>query len=97
MVAIDVGAEARLDIKELKKHLHTPLRNEQAVYVVVAIIGSTEEGVADPLLDITNLRQWFQAKGLSFGVHADAAWGGYFASMLLRSMGLLIFFFHLQD
>lgn len=28
------------------------------------------------------MRKRFQAKGLSFLVHADAAWGGYFATMI---------------
>ena len=33
-----------------------------------------------------NLRKEFQDKhGLSFLVHADAAWGGYFATMLRRT------------
>jgi glutamate/tyrosine decarboxylase-like PLP-dependent enzyme len=47
-------------------------------------MGSTEEGAVDPLHRILGLRQRFQAKGLSFLVHADAAWGGYFATMLPR-------------
>ena len=85
MVGVDVDAEARLDIKKLEKCLQAHLDNEQAVYAVVAIIGSTEEGAVDPLLDILKLRARFQAKGLSFVVHADAAWGGYFATMLPRS------------
>ncbi|KAK3175984.1 hypothetical protein OEA41_007306 [Lepraria neglecta] len=50
----------------------------------VAIIGSTEGGAVDPLRDIIQLRDEFQAKGLSFLVHGDAAWGGYFCTMLLQ-------------
>jgi len=50
----------------------------------VAIIGSTEEGAVDRLSDVLSLCSRFQARGLSFLVHADAAWGGYFASMLPR-------------
>lgn len=44
--------------------------------MVVAIIGSTEEGSVDPLAGIFKLRDESQAKGLSFLVHADGAWGG---------------------
>lgn len=36
----------------------------------------------DPLTSILALRKKYQAKGLSFVVHADAAWGGYFCTML---------------
>lgn len=50
----------------------------------MAVIGSTEEGAVDPLRNILALRKRFQAKGLSFVVHGDAAWGGYFATMLPR-------------
>jgi glutamate/tyrosine decarboxylase-like PLP-dependent enzyme len=45
-------------------------------------MGSTEEGSVDRLGAIIRLRKKFQARGLSFLVHADAAWGGYFATML---------------
>ena len=48
----------------------------------VAIIGATEEGSVDPLDEILDLRDEFEKKGLCFLVHADAAWGGYFASMV---------------
>jgi glutamate/tyrosine decarboxylase-like PLP-dependent enzyme len=66
----------------LEAQLKENLKNHQAVYAVVAIIGSTEEGCVDRLTEILALRKKFQAQGLSFLVHADAAWGGYFASML---------------
>ena len=77
---------------------------QRAVYAVVAIIGSTEEGSVDPLDDILALRDEFAARGLSFLVHADAAWAGYFCSMLPRDyhpgdvccLCLLLFYSHLS-
>lgn len=50
----------------------------------MAIIGSTEEGAVDRLEKIADMRDQMQKKGLSFLLHADAAWGGYFATMLQR-------------
>lgn len=44
--------------------------------------GWREEGAVDPLSSILALRKKYQTKGLSFLVHADAAWGGYFCTML---------------
>ncbi|KAF3760257.1 hypothetical protein M406DRAFT_85607 [Cryphonectria parasitica EP155] len=82
MVGIHVDNGARLDVDELRAALEERLENKQAVYGVVAIVGSTEEGAVDPLDEIIALRDEYQEKGLSFIVHADAAWGGYFASML---------------
>ncbi|KKY21241.1 putative pyridoxal-dependent decarboxylase domain protein [Diplodia seriata] len=84
MVGIPVDYGARINMEELEKRLEENLKNKQAVYAVAAIIGTTEEGAVDPLGEILSLRRRFQAKGLSFLVHADAAWGGYFASMLPR-------------
>jgi glutamate/tyrosine decarboxylase-like PLP-dependent enzyme len=52
------------------------------VYQVVVIMGSTEQGAIDPLTEVLALREKYQQKGLSFVVHCDAAWGGYFASMI---------------
>lgn len=45
-------------------------------------MGSTEQGAVDPLAHILEARKKFQVRGLSFVIHCDAAWGGYFASML---------------
>lgn len=52
------------------------------LYRVLIRDSSTEEGAVDSLSGILALRKRFQARGLSFLVHADAAWGGYFCSML---------------
>ena len=68
----------------MREKLQHCLDQKEAVYAVVAIIGSTEEGAVDPLRGILKLREEFQAKGLSFLVHGDGAWGGYFCSMLPR-------------
>ncbi|KAF8182752.1 pyridoxal phosphate-dependent transferase [Mycena galopus ATCC 62051] len=81
-IRIPVNNVARIDIPKLDTLLKERLDNQQAVYAVVAIIGSTEEGVVDPLDEVIQLRDKYQAMGLSFIVHADAAWGGYFASMI---------------
>ena len=86
MIGIQIDHGARVDIDALDKHLASCVENEQAVYAVVAIIGSTEEGCVDPLFDIVQHRDKYQAQGLSFLVHADAAWGGYFAIMLPKDM-----------
>ncbi|GKU09335.1 unnamed protein product, partial [Fusarium langsethiae] len=80
---VDVTNSAQMDIKILENELHKCVKDQRAVFAVVAIIGSTEEGAVDRLTEILRLRKKFQEEhGLSFLVHADAAWGGYFATML---------------
>ncbi|KAH8703847.1 pyridoxal phosphate-dependent transferase [Talaromyces proteolyticus] len=82
---IEVDLDGHVSLENLEQELNRCLEERQAVYAVVAIIGSTEEGAVDRLRDIIELRKKFQNKGLSFLVHADAAWGGYFMSMIDRS------------
>lgn len=53
-VPIDHGARLRVD--KLEELLNQSLVNKQAVYAVVAIIGSTEEGCVDRLSEVLALR-----------------------------------------
>ena len=71
-----------MDVDDLRAKLQDSLDKKNPVYAVVAVMGSTEEGAVDPLRKIVRLRREFQEKGLSFLVHADAAWGGYLCTML---------------
>lgn len=82
IVGVKLDHGARVDISALRRQLQDSLDQQKAVYAVVAIVGSTEEGCVDPLSEIIKLRDEFQEKGLSFLVHADGAWGGYFCTML---------------
>jgi glutamate/tyrosine decarboxylase-like PLP-dependent enzyme len=71
-VAIDYTA--RVSIASLRDQIEERFQKGQPIYAVVAIIGSTEEGAVDPLDQMIELRDEYQAKGMSFVVHADAAW-----------------------
>ncbi|KAL1690592.1 pyridoxal phosphate-dependent transferase [Schizophyllum commune] len=81
-IPIPVDADARIDIEKLDGLLYERFEKKQAVYGVVAVIGSTEEGAVDPLDEVIELRNKYSELGMTFVVHADAAWGGYFASMI---------------
>src|ERR1700753_2851959 len=85
-VDVAVDEDARMNIDDLKARLQACIPRDKKpeytpVYRVVAIIGSTGHSACDPLTRILDLRKDFQKKGLSFSVHCDAAWGGYFASL----------------
>ena len=72
VTGISVDNAARIDIDELRNALLGCIERKQAVYMVVAIIGTTESGSVDPLADIIALRDEMRELGLSFVVHADA-------------------------
>ncbi|KAF8532792.1 pyridoxal phosphate-dependent transferase [Trichophaea hybrida] len=94
IVNVPVDNDGRLNIEKLKTLLKSrvmdaegnELPEMEAVFAVIATIGSTEKGAVDPLDKILDVRTDFQEKyGLSFVIHADPAWGGYFASMVYPS------------
>ncbi|XP_067020489.1 uncharacterized protein [Acropora muricata] len=82
LVTVAVDQDARMDAKDLKLILMEKMEQKIPVITVVPVIGTTEEGAVDPLVEILALRDDFKKQGLNFGVHADGAWGGYFCSML---------------
>lgn len=77
-----VDRDARLDLEHVEVTLSDLLRRRVPVLCTVAVIGSTEESAVDPLAGLLELRERFRARGLNFAIHADAAWGGYFRTML---------------
>ena len=80
--AIRVDLSGRMDMVALRAALDACLDAQQPVMQVTAVLGSTEESAVDPLSDILAIRDEYRALGLEFSVHADGAWGGYFASLL---------------
>jgi glutamate/tyrosine decarboxylase-like PLP-dependent enzyme len=81
-VNIHVDLDARMDMGHLESELIKCLNEHHPVLMVVAVLGSTEESAVDPLAEVISLRDKYRKLGLEFAVHVDAAWGGYFASLL---------------
>jgi glutamate/tyrosine decarboxylase-like PLP-dependent enzyme len=50
-------------------------------------LNKCQEGAVDDLEEILDMRSDFEEKGLTFYIHVDAAWGGYFASVLRSKDG----------
>ncbi|KAK4196720.1 putative L-tyrosine decarboxylase [Triangularia verruculosa] len=81
-IDVDVDEEARMDMTDLRKRTRECVEDEIPIYGVVAIIGSTEHGACDPVEEIVKIRQEYEREGISFAIHCDAAWGGYFAATI---------------
>lgn len=79
-VPVDLNGRMRMD--GLRQILTECLDQRRPVMLAVGVLGTTEEGAIDPLDKMVDLRAEFRRQGLSFALHADAAWGGYFMSML---------------
>lgn len=85
--SIRVDLAGRMDMVALREALDACLDGQQPVMQVTAVLGSTEESAVDPLAEIVAIRDEYRAMGMEFSIHADGAWGGYFASLLRAPLG----------
>ncbi|MHC4409855.1 MAG: pyridoxal phosphate-dependent decarboxylase family protein, partial [Planctomycetota bacterium] len=60
------------------------------VLAVIGVLGTTEFGNVDPIDEIVAVRADCRAKGNEFGLHIDAAWGGYLTSVFRKEDGGLV-------
>lgn len=79
---IDVQANARVNIDDLIAKLDLCVQDKIPVMTVVCVMGTTEESAVDYLHETLEHREKLREKNFEFTIHADGAWGGYFASML---------------
>ena len=82
---VPVDPRIRLDPDALHERLRACLEERRPVLGVVSIVGTTEEGAIDPLHEIEAVRSAVAEDGLTLWHHCDAAFGGFFASMLPKS------------
>lgn len=82
---LPVDDRIRLDTDALRERLQECVDNRQPVLGVISIVGTTEEGAIDPLHEIEDVRADIQKEGLTVWHHCDAAFGGFFASMLPKT------------
>ncbi|RPA85936.1 PLP-dependent transferase [Ascobolus immersus RN42] len=83
LICVKVNEAAQLDNRSLLDTLRNLAEQEIPVFAVVAIVGSTEEGAVDDVDGMVELREVVGKRwGLHFCLHVDAAWGGYFATLM---------------
>src|SRR5690606_9870547 len=79
----------RLDADALADMVEACENARQPVLMVVGVLGTTEYGSIDPIDRICAVRDAAVARGFGFGVHVDAAWGGYLAALFRNPDGSL--------
>jgi len=85
---VSVDGSMRLDADALGEMLDDCAASEQPVLAVVGVLGTTEFGTLDPIDRIVEHRDRLAGQ-LGFGVHVDAAWGGYMASLFRAADGTM--------
>jgi len=84
---IPIDTNYRMDTARLRQELERALKERIPIIAVVGVVGTTEEGAVDPMHELVALRQEFTARGLSFSLHCDAAYGGYIAACFRSADG----------
>ncbi len=87
LVQVDVDDNMRLNSQHLETCIAREAADECPILCAVGVLGTTEFGTVDPIHDIVALRNKWRTQGVDFGVHADAAWGGYLASVFRETDG----------
>ncbi len=83
MLRVSINKKFRMDLGDLHQKLTHLAQERIPVIAVVSVCGSTEEGALDELDKIVEMRRELaECKNFTFYLHSDAAYGGYFASLL---------------
>ncbi len=86
LIEIPCDANFRIDIKELKQKILLLKEEKIPIMSIISVFGTTEEGAIDSHEEISCLRKKLENENnLSFYLHSDAAWGGYFASLIYEN------------
>ena len=85
---VECDPQGRYRVDQLEERIARCQEENQPIVAVVSIAGSTETGAIDPIDEIdTLLTRVRREQGLEIWHHVDAAYGGFFCSMLDRSAG----------
>ena len=87
IVPIPEDSRMRLSVDDLRNELEQAFKSQTPVLGVVTVLGTTEFGTIDPIHEIVALRERLCKNGLEFGIHVDAAWGGYLTSIFRKPDG----------
>lgn len=75
---LSITEDYRIDISSLAERIEDLTSKRTPIIMVVLVFGSTEEGSIDPIEEIASICN-------NYYKHVDAAYGGYFASLLYRA------------
>ena len=87
-----LNADAKMDVENLEKILHECINDNILPIAVVSVLAATELGIVDPLDKIIKVIKKIEARyKIKIWHHSDAAYGGFFCSLLnVKDTGLSI-------
>jgi glutamate/tyrosine decarboxylase-like PLP-dependent enzyme len=80
---IDLDARGKLDVEDLERQIRRAQKEDRPVLMVVSVTGTTEMGEIDPVDAVQDLLDRLRdTEGLHLWHHVDAAYGGFFCTLL---------------
>lgn len=80
---IELDEKGRLDVENLKRKIFACLKEKVPILGVVAVVGTTELGTIDPVGEVADLLSDLRTREeLHLWLHLDAAYGGFFRSIV---------------
>ena len=89
LIGVPVDSAMRLNADRLDEIIADLHEKQIPILSVVGILGTTEFGTIDPIHKIVECRDKWRPQGLEFGIHVDAAWGGFLSTMFRNTDGTL--------
>ena len=87
MHTVPLDIYGRMDVTAFEAAMDEYIATKHPIISVVSIFGTTEEGNVDPLSEVIRLRdEKYRKMNLDFALHADCAWGGYYAALLWNNL-----------
>ena len=84
---VDPGSDGRYSVTALEEIILDCERRHQPILAVISVAGTTETGEVDPVDRIQDLLDGLaKRRGIFIWHHVDAAYGGFFCSMLRPSL-----------
>jgi glutamate/tyrosine decarboxylase-like PLP-dependent enzyme len=84
--SIRLDENGHLDVDHLRELIEKALAEKRPITMIVSVCGTTELGEVDPINRVSDLLNNYKTnRGFYFWHHVDAAYGGYYASLLHNS------------
>ena len=80
---VELDDRGKLDVRDLEAKIHLAKRQQRPILAVVTVAGTTEMGEVDPVDEVqTLLARLRRSEDIDIWHHVDAAYGGFFCSLL---------------
>ena len=79
---VELDDQGRLSIHALRAQIEKAISEGRPILMAVSVAGTTEMGEIDPIEQVQLLIEEYRERGIDIWHHVDAAFGGYYTSLL---------------